>query len=89
MMTTNKKGFIKKANTLLYHFVWKGKDKVTCAVLISPTLKGHLKMPELDAMIAAQRIICIKKYLPPRGAGWKFILESSLKKGGRKIFVSI
>ena len=76
-MIANKKEFIKKANTLLYHFVWKGKDKVKRAVLlISPTEKGGLKMPDLDSMIAAQKIISIA----PRVAGWKFILESYLKK---------
>ena len=44
-------------------------------------------MPDLDSIIAAQRIICIKKYLAPRVAGWKFILESYLKKvGGKFLF---
>ena len=86
-MIANKKEFIKKANTLLYHFVWKRKHKVKRAVLISPTEKGGLKMPDLDSMIAAQRIICIKKYLAPIIAGWKFILESYLKKvGGKCLF---
>ena len=86
-MIANRKEFIKKANTLLYHFLWKGQDKVKRAVLISPTEKGGLKMPDLDSMIAAQSIICLKKYLAPRVAGWKFILESYLKKvGGRFLF---
>ena len=65
MMISNKKEFIKKVNTLLYSFIWKGNDKVKRAVLISPIEKGGLKMPDLDAMIAAQRIICIEKYLAP------------------------
>ena len=36
-MITNKKEFIKKANTLLYSFVWKGIDRVKRA--ISPQQK--------------------------------------------------
>ena len=40
MMISNKKEFIKKVNTLLYSFIWKGND--------SPIEKGGLKMPDLD-----------------------------------------
>ena len=45
-------------------------------------------MPDLHhSMIAAQRIICIKKYLAPRVAGRKFILQFYLKKvGGKFLF---
>ena len=54
---SNRQECIKKINTLLYSFVWKGKDKVKCTVLISPTEKDGLKM------ISTKRIICIKRYL--------------------------
>ena len=33
-------------------------------------------MLDLDSKIAAQRIICIEKYLAPTIASWKFIVES-------------
>ena len=52
-MILNKKKIIKKVNTLLYSFVWKGSEKVERAILISPIEKGGLKMPDLDSMIAA------------------------------------
>ena len=52
-MILSKKEFIKKVNTLLYSFVWKGNEKVERAILISPIEKGGLKMPDLDSMIAA------------------------------------
>ena len=35
-MISNKKEFIKKVNTLLYSFVWKGNEKVERAILITP-----------------------------------------------------
>jgi len=50
---SNRKEFIKKINTLLYSFVWKGKDKVKCTVLISPTEKGGLKIPDVESMISS------------------------------------
>ena len=55
-MISNKKEFIKKVNTLLYSFIWKGNDKVKRTVLISPIKKGGLKMPDLDSKIDAQTI---------------------------------
>ena len=64
-MISNKNEFITKVNNLLYSFVWKGNDKVKRTVLICPIEKGGLKIPDLDSKIAAQRIICIEKYLAP------------------------
>ena len=62
-LISNKKEFIKKINTLLYSIVWKGKDKVKHTAFTNPIGKGGLKMPNIDSMISAQRIICIKRYL--------------------------
>ena len=73
-MISNEKEFIKKVNTLLYSFTWKGNGKVKCTVLISPIEKGGLKMPDLDSKIAAQTIICIEKYLARTIASCNFIL---------------
>jgi len=57
----NKKEFIeKKKKTLSYSFVWKGKDKVKRTAFINPNNKGGLKMHNIESMISAQRIICIK-----------------------------
>ena len=57
VLISNKKEFIKKTNTLLYSFVWKGKDKVKRRAFINPIDKGGLKMPNIESMISAQRII--------------------------------
>ena len=75
VLISNKKEFIKKINTLLYSFVWKGKDKVKRTAFINPIDKGGLKMPNIESMISAQRIICIKRYLSIDPAGWKFFLD--------------
>ena len=70
----NKKKFIKKINTLLYSFVWKGKDKVKRTAFFNPIEKGGLKMSNIESMISAQRINFIKRYLSINSAGWKFFL---------------
>ena len=82
VLISNKKEFIKKINTLLYSFVWKGKDKVKRIAFINPIDKGGLKMPNIESMISAQRIICIKRYdhisplIPLAGSFfWIFILR--------------
>ena len=86
-LVSNKKEFIKKINTLLYSFVWKGKDKVKRTAFINPIDKGGLKMPNIESMISAQRIICIKRYLSTDPAGWKIFLDFYLKKvGGKFLF---
>jgi hypothetical protein len=87
VLISNKKEFIKKINTLLYSFVWKGKDKVKRTTFINPIDKGGLKMPNIESMISAQRIICIKRYLSTDPASWKLFLDYYLKKvGGKFLF---
>ena len=41
-------------------------------------------MPNIESMISAQRIICIKRYLSTDRASWKFFLDFYLKKVGGK-----
>ena len=89
VLISNKKEFIQKINTLLYSFVWKGKGKVKCTAFINPIDKGGLKMPNIESMISAQRIICIKRYLSPDPASRELFLDFYLKKSRGKILVSL
>ena len=84
-LISRNKEFIKKINTLLYSFVWKGKDKIKRTALINSIDKGGLKMPDIESMISAQRIICIKRYLSHEPATWNLFLYFYLKKVGRKL----
>ena len=44
-------------------------------------------MPDVESMISTQRIICIKRYLFPSAASWKFLLDFYLRKvGGKFLF---
>ena len=79
-LISSNKEFIKKINTL-FSFVWKGKDKVKRAVLINQIEKGGLRMPDLNSMISAQRIMCIKKYLNSICSQLEVFLGFSLKEG--------
>ena len=50
-----------EVNKELYHFIWNGKDKVKRVALINDIEDGGLKMLDIECMIRAQRIICLKK----------------------------
>jgi len=54
---------IREVNKELYSFIWKGKDKIKRSALINDIGDGCLKMLGLEATIAAQRIMCLKKYI--------------------------
>ena len=79
-LISTKKDFIKKINNLLYSFVWKGKDKVKRNALINSLEQGGLKMPDIESMIKAQRVLCIKKFIETNPAGWKLFLGFYLKR---------
>ena len=55
------KELIKEANSIFYSFIWNGKDKVKRLALISDFKKGGLKMSDIESMIKAKRINCLKK----------------------------
>ena len=86
LICSNKK-FIKDINQILFNFIWKGKDKVKRATLINDINEGGLKMPHIESMIEAQRIMCIQKFLDNSLRSWKCILNHYLNKvGGRLLF---
>ena len=46
------KDFVKQANKIIFHFIWKGKDKVRRSTLVSEIKDGGLKATHLDSIIA-------------------------------------
>ena len=52
---------LKRLIKKLYSFIWKGKDKVKRAALINDI--GGLKMLDLESMMSAQRVMCVKRYV--------------------------
>ena len=77
---------IKEVNSILYNFIWNGKDKVKRCALISDIDKGGLKMLDIESMISTRRIICLKKFLEDYPSTWKLFLNSfTLSVGGSLI----
>ena len=77
------KDIIKEINTVLFQFVWRGrKDKIKCLSLIGDYKDGGLRMPHVESLIKAQRIICLKKYLDGNKSTWKLFLDHYLRDYG-------
>ena len=83
------KELIKEVNSILYSFIWNGKDKVKRHALISDIEMGGLKMLDIDSMISAKRIICLKKFLEDyqsiKPVGGRFILHCNFHISKLKI----
>ena len=76
------KDLSRAANKELYNFIWNGKDKVKRTALISDIDCDGLKMLDIESMVLAQRIICLKKYAKEYVRSWTIFLE---KVGGKLI----
>ena len=51
---------VKEVNSIYYNFIWNGNDKVMCCALILDIDKGELKMLDIEPMISARRVICLR-----------------------------
>ena len=78
---------IQEANKEFFNFIWKGKDKIKRCALINDIEYGGLKMMDLESMIRAQRIICLKKYIEDYTSPWKVFLSDYLEKVGGKFIL--
>ena len=79
------KELIKEENLVLYNFIWNGKDKVKRLALISDIEMGGLKVLNIQSMICAKRVTCLKKLLEDYSIPWKAIVDNLLLPtiGGR------
>ena len=75
---------VQAVNIELYYFIWNGKDKVKRSTLINDIEHGGLKMLDIECMIKAQIIICLKKYIGGYVSPWNFFLDYYLGKVGGK-----
>ena len=76
------KDLVKEVNSILYGFIWNGKDKVKRQALISDLKKGGLKMLDIESMIKAKRVAFPKKFLEEYPSTWKTILKKLLSPIG-------
>ena len=81
---------LKKLNTILFNFLWNGKDKIKRLALIGDYSDGGLNMPHLESTIKTQRIMCLKKFIENYHSPWKLILSHHLKNhGDNSFFIAI
>ena len=73
------KDTIKNINSVIFNFVWRGKDKIKRLTLISEYEDGGLKMPHPESLV---RIVCLKRYLDDNNSPWKVFLSYYLKNVG-------
>ena len=71
---------IKEVNKELYSFIWKDKHKVIRSALINNIEGGGLKMLDLESMISAQRVVCVKEHVESYESPWKYAFDFYLKK---------
>ncbi len=72
--------FIKEINKELYSLIWKGKGKIKRSALINDIEDGGFKMLDLESMISAQRMVCLKKYTENYDSPWKYVLDFYLRR---------
>ena len=56
------KDLVKEAESIFYHFIWNGKDKVKRNAVISEDENGGLNMLNTESMIRTKRVICVQKF---------------------------
>ena len=77
------KEFVKELNQILFHFLWKGPDKVTRVSIINEYDKGGLKMTDVDSMVMSLRLAWLKHLFGSNDGFWKrYILHLLEPYGG-------
>ena len=57
------KDLVKEAESIFYHFIWNGKDKVRRNAVISGVENGGLFLLGTESMIRTKRVICLQNFL--------------------------
>ena len=81
------KDLMKEAESIFYHFIWNGKDKVKRNAVISEVENGGLNMLDTESMIRTKRVICLQKFLEDYESPWKMFLGELLKPIGGKFLL--
>ena len=62
-LITTPKDLIKRVNSLIYGFIWKGNDKVKRSAIVNDIENRGREMLDLDSMVKAQRLAALKTYI--------------------------
>ena len=67
------KEFVKELNQILFHFLWKGPDKlIRVSVIIYD--KGGLKMTDVDSMVMSLRLAWLKRLFGSNDGGFSSLI---------------
>ena len=80
---------MKEADSIFYHFIWNGKDKVKRNAIISEVENGGLNMLDTGYMIRTKRVICLQKFLEDYESPWKMFFDEPLKPVGGKFLLLV
>ena len=69
---------IKQVNSIIFSFLWNGKDKVTRLSSINSYEDGGIKMTDIESLVKAVRLAWLKRVFSDNESTWKFYLFSSL-----------
>ena len=74
------KHVVTDANSIIFYFTWKEKDKVKRDSLVGDIKDGGLKAPHLESIIKTHRIILCQRFADEEPCNWKTILFHYLKQ---------
>ena len=81
------KGVIQELKRLMFTFLWKGVDKVTCLSAINDYENNGRKMIDLETMVKSLRLAWLKRIFSENDGTWKNYLHHILKSfGGPLLF---
>ena len=80
---------MKEADSIFYHFIWNGKDKVKRNAIISEVENGGLNMLDTEHMIRTKRVTCLQKFLEDYESPWKMFLGDPPKPLGGKFLLLV
>ena len=80
---------MKEVDSIFYHFIWNGKDKVKRNAIISEVENGGLNMLHTEYMIRTRRVICLQKFLEDCESPWKIFFGEPLKPVGGKFLLLV
>ena len=79
---------IKKVNTCLFHYIWKGKvDKVKRDIMIQDYKYGGYRMADLKMIVESARLDWVKRFLNNNQADWKNLMVMFCKKENLQLYL--
>jgi hypothetical protein len=70
---------VQKANNMLFRFLWNGTDKMKRLAAIADIENGGIKMPHLESIIDALKIVWVKRFSMKNYHPWKEFIKIGLK----------